>query len=291
MYYYHLKLDLYSRPPSQKDQQHTSSQGTSKTDIAATKTSQDSASNSTSPARVQVLFKPFPQYRQPRPQGLSKRPSGRSRTSLSFADITKGSHSPHSKTGSDHSDHHVPHLPLDYRFGNIRIAALDNPQTTQTTAQTSQGTPTVSSKDKPTKTKPRSKKMASAAPEVATTTTKAPTFTEDEPAQGILRLFKDTNEITTGDVVEVHLDGHETTSSTELETSSSNEREASQIIHPDHGTAVCVLAVPTYMSPGDFLNFVGPVRQNVSHFRIIRYDQALTLARKGELLNTRTCHI
>ncbi|KAG0025571.1 hypothetical protein BGZ82_009955 [Podila clonocystis] len=113
--------------------------------------------------------------------------------------------------------------------------------------------------------------MASAAPEATISMTQALTFKEDEPAQGILRLYKDTNEITTGDVVEVHQDGHETTiSSTELETSNSNEREVSQIIHPDHGTAVCVLAVPTYMSPGDFLNFVGPVRQSVSHFRIIR---------------------
>lgn len=133
--------------------------------------------------------------------------------------------------------------------------------------------------------------MASAASEAAITT-QAPTFKEDEPAQGILRLFKDTSELTTGHVVEVHQEGHETTtSSTELETSSSNEREVSQIIHPDHGTAVCVLAVPSYMSPGDFLNFVGPVRQNVSHFRIIRYVMALTIMRKSALLNTGACHI
>lgn len=277
MYYYHLKLDLYSRPPTQQGQQNTSSQRTPETDHTAIKTSQESASNSTSPSRVQALFKPFPQYRPPRPQGLSKSLSNRSRTSFSFAD-SQSSRSPHSKTGSDHSEHHVPHLPLDYRFGNIHIATLDNPQTT---AQTISGAPTVSVKDKSSKTKPRGKKMASAASE-ATTTNQTPTFKEDEPAQGILRLYKDTNEITTGDVVEVHQDGHETTtSSIELETSSNHEREVSQIIHPDQGTAVCVLAVPTYMSPGDFLNFVGPVRQNVSHFRIIRYTKALTIRRRS----------
>ncbi|KFH71082.1 hypothetical protein MVEG_03928 [Podila verticillata NRRL 6337] len=265
MYYYHLKLDLYSRPPTQQGQQHNSSQGTSKTDNTAISTLQEPASNSTSPSRVQALFKPFPQYRPPRLQGLSKSLSKRSRTSFSFAE-SQSNRPPHSKTGSDHSEHHVPHLPLDYRFGNIHIATLDNPQST---AQATSGAPTVSVKDKSAKTKPRGKKMASAASE-ATTTTQTPTFKEDEPAQGILRLYKDTNEITTGDVVEVRQDGHETTTSSgELETLSSHERE-SQIIHPDHGTAVCVLAVPTYMSPGDFLNFVGPVRQNVSHFRIIR---------------------
>ena len=32
---------------------------------------------------------------------------------------------------------------------------------------------------------------------------------------------------------------------------------------------VCVLAVPSYMSTIDFLNFVGPIRKYVSHFRII----------------------
>lgn len=91
-------------------------------------------------------------------------------------------------------------------------------------------------------------------------------FQEAEPAQGILRLYKDTNEITTGNI---HIQSDKEDETT-FAQKNDREREGAQVIHPDQGTAVCVLAVPSYMSPGDFLNFVGPVRANVSHFRIIR---------------------
>ncbi|KAF9937245.1 hypothetical protein BGZ65_001664 [Modicella reniformis] len=89
---------------------------------------------------------------------------------------------------------------------------------------------------------------------------------EPEPAQGILRLYKDTNEITTGNI---HIQSG-TQDEITCTQKTDREREGAQVIHPDQETAVCVLAVPSYMSPDDFLNFVGPVRVNVSHFRIIR---------------------
>ncbi|KAF9966005.1 hypothetical protein BGZ70_003549 [Mortierella alpina] len=98
-------------------------------------------------------------------------------------------------------------------------------------------------------------------------------FHDAEPAQGILRLYKDTNEITTGDlhIQSAAEEAKEASTATSTEsTSHVLDRDGAQTIHPDQGTAVCVLAVPSYMSPGDFLNFVGPVRANVSHFRIIR---------------------
>ncbi|KAF8937240.1 hypothetical protein BGZ58_003062 [Dissophora ornata] len=91
-------------------------------------------------------------------------------------------------------------------------------------------------------------------------------FQETEATQGILRLYKDTNEITTGDI-HIHSGVEEEPTAT---TDRALDRDGAQIIHPDHGTSVCVLAVPSYMSPGDFLNFVGPVRADVSHFRIVR---------------------
>ncbi|KAF9111061.1 hypothetical protein BGX27_005460 [Mortierella sp. AM989] len=94
-------------------------------------------------------------------------------------------------------------------------------------------------------------------------------FRDSEPAEGILRLYKDTNEITTGNI-HIHSGHKEDGPTSSSSTVNDREREGAQIIHPDHGTTVCVLAVPSYMSPGDFLNFVGPVRSNVSHFRIIR---------------------
>ncbi|KAG0205481.1 hypothetical protein BGX28_002964 [Mortierella sp. GBA30] len=115
-------------------------------------------------------------------------------------------------------------------------------------------------------------------------TATAARFQDAEPVQGILRLYKDTNEITTGNIhIQSSNDGtHEDTmiataavtttamSSSIVTATHDHDRDGAQVIHPDQGTAVCVLAVPSYMSPGDFLNFVGPVRANVSHFRIIR---------------------
>ncbi|KAF9976153.1 hypothetical protein BGZ73_009067 [Actinomortierella ambigua] len=97
-------------------------------------------------------------------------------------------------------------------------------------------------------------------------------FQEMVPAQGILRLFRDAHEITTGKIERVT----STTTSTMTTTSTkapigSEDTTGTSVIYPDENTSVCVLAVPSYMSPGDFLNFVGPVRQDASHFRIIRF--------------------
>lgn len=115
-------------------------------------------------------------------------------------------------------------------------------------------------------------------------------FKDSEPAQGILRLYRDTNEITTGEITtttkpEVGATTTTTSYSAALsagktdasaqpvvatEAAAGTHEHGTQIIQPDQGTSVCVLAVPSYLSPGDFLSFVGPVRSNVSHFRIIR---------------------
>ncbi|KAG0264426.1 hypothetical protein BGZ95_003586 [Linnemannia exigua] len=109
-------------------------------------------------------------------------------------------------------------------------------------------------------------------------------FKDSEPVQGILRLYRDTNEITTGEITRTTSHDASTmtsysaalsagTTATNASTDEAGEgthEHGTQIIQPDQGTSVCVLAVPSYLSPDDFLNFVGPVRPDVSHFRIIR---------------------
>ena len=50
-------------------------------------------------------------------------------------------------------------------------------------------------------------------------------------------------------------------------------------IHPppkdDECTTLCILAVPSYMTPSDFLSFVGEeTRGEVSHFRMVRTSRA-----------------
>ncbi|KAL2005676.1 hypothetical protein VTN00DRAFT_10169 [Thermoascus crustaceus] len=52
--------------------------------------------------------------------------------------------------------------------------------------------------------------------------------------------------------------------------------EKSSPLHPDEDcTTLCILAVPSYLSPSDFLGFVGEeTRDDVSHFRMIRTARA-----------------
>ncbi|KAG0291569.1 hypothetical protein BGZ96_005069 [Linnemannia gamsii] len=194
----------------------------------------------------------------------------------------------------------------DYRFGPISVASLDLSKvtpalavkeksgTTFVTTATTNTNLNSNTKSRTTKSKKMSPSTTTASAAAATTTNasdpRSTGFRDSEPAQGILRLYRDTNEITTGEITATTGTDQETASTTTatsysaalsagtdnpdeqpLVTSGAGTQEhGTQIIQPDQGTSVCVLAVPSYLSPGDFLNFVGPVRPNVSHFRIIR---------------------
>lgn len=54
------------------------------------------------------------------------------------------------------------------------------------------------------------------------------------------------------------------------------EHDIEHVLQPDdHCTTLCVLAVPSYLSPSDFLGFVGEATlDDVSHFRMIRTARA-----------------
>jgi BRCA1-associated protein len=50
---------------------------------------------------------------------------------------------------------------------------------------------------------------------------------------------------------------------------------ASKDFNEEDCTTLCILAVPSYMTPSDFLGFVGEqTREDVSHFRLIRTSRA-----------------
>ncbi|KAF2830607.1 zf-UBP-domain-containing protein [Ophiobolus disseminans] len=50
---------------------------------------------------------------------------------------------------------------------------------------------------------------------------------------------------------------------------------ASRDSNPENCTTLCILAVPSYMTPSDFLGFVGErTREDVSHFRLIKTSRA-----------------
>jgi BRCA1-associated protein len=70
-------------------------------------------------------------------------------------------------------------------------------------------------------------------------------------------------------VVHLYRDGHETPGlydGVEAAPKDFNEEDC---------TTLCILAVPSYMTPSDFLGFVGErTREHVSHFRLIRTSRA-----------------
>src|ERR1700733_6404134 len=68
-------------------------------------------------------------------------------------------------------------------------------------------------------------------------------------------------------VVHVFRDSASKPSQEELESTAST----SSIIHDDlDGTVLGVLAVPSWMTPSDFLGFLAPAAESIAHLRMIR---------------------
>ena len=56
-------------------------------------------------------------------------------------------------------------------------------------------------------------------------------------------------------------------------TSAASTREGPEDITDDrNGVVLGVLAVPSWMTPSDFLTFVAPAAEGMSHLRMIRYE-------------------
>lgn len=129
--------------------------------------------------------------------------------------------------------------PKDWRFDTISILSID-----------------MKPSDGDTSTRPRAKSLKHPATTSGGLATKGK-FIPSDP--------KDT-EIGWG-VVHLYRDGQETPGLYDEGTSSGfNEEEC---------TTLCILAVPSYMTPSDFLGFVGEqTREDVSHFRLIRTARA-----------------
>ncbi|KAJ3017341.1 hypothetical protein HKX48_003587 [Thoreauomyces humboldtii] len=79
---------------------------------------------------------------------------------------------------------------------------------------------------------------------------------------GILHLYRDREEV--GDVL-ARSDIQIATQGSESGPSDEEMADAK-----GSGTILCVLAVPTYMTAQDFLAFVGPMREDMAHLRIVR---------------------
>ena len=92
---------------------------------------------------------------------------------------------------------------------------------------------------------------------------------QEELGWGVVRLYRDTEE-TQG------LYDEPTTSkqSKALRNTSRKETKEEPPFRDDDCTTLCILAVPSYLTPSDFLGFVGEkTRDVVSHFRMIRTER------------------
>ncbi|KAF9436621.1 hypothetical protein BGZ76_003462 [Entomortierella beljakovae] len=270
MYYYHLKLDLYTNNLT-----HSSSNSNSKSQLQTSVSSDTSESTATTrftnssvvlsaATCFRNILKPFPLQ-----QSLHKKVKDTlPETEQLQKEICKSSVSTAASVSElDYITLVHPYAPEDYRLGQIEISSIDE-QLPGPTKEKSGSSKNKSSKNKKATASASTTPLArGSVKDMASHLNK--NFQSSEPVEGILRLYKDTNEITTGKI-QIQSGQNEELTSTSSAVTVDRERDSAQVIHPEHGTTVCVLAVPSYMSPGDFLNFVGPVRSNVSHFRIIR---------------------
>ena len=93
---------------------------------------------------------------------------------------------------------------------------------------------------------------------------------DEELGWGIVRLYRDSKE-TPGLYDDVSTNKH-SKHGRGLSKPGSSGQESS--FRDEDCTTLCILAVPAYMTPSDFLGFVGEKsREEVSHFRMIRTER------------------
>lgn len=87
---------------------------------------------------------------------------------------------------------------------------------------------------------------------------------------GIIRLFRDAQE-TPGLYSEPSSLKH----SKHSRSGGKGAGDETTVFKDDECTTLCILAVPSYLTPSDFLGFVGEkTRNEVSHFRMIRSERS-----------------
>ena len=109
--------------------------------------------------------------------------------------------------------------------------------------------------------------------------------TEDELGWGVVRLYRDSDE-TPGlydDPPPTKASKHGRSAAAKAAAPRSpsgirggdNHSDDGPAFHDEDCTTLCILAVPSYMTPSDFLGFVGEkTRDEVSHFRMIRTERS-----------------
>ena len=93
---------------------------------------------------------------------------------------------------------------------------------------------------------------------------------EEELGWGVVRLYRDGED--TPDLYDEPSHAKGSKSTRALQRKGDEEKPA---FKDEDCTTLCILAVPSYLTPSDFLGFVGEkTREEVSHFRMIRTDRS-----------------
>ena len=93
---------------------------------------------------------------------------------------------------------------------------------------------------------------------------------EEELGWGVVRLYKDGEE--TSSLYDEPAHGKGTKSNKALVRKQDGEKPA---FRDEDCMTLCILAVPSYLTPSDFLGFVGEkTREEVSHFRMIKTEKS-----------------
>ena len=101
-------------------------------------------------------------------------------------------------------------------------------------------------------------------------------YGDDEIGWGVVRLYRDADE-TPGlydDVVHHHKTSKHASASQDG-SGAGDQTGGPSSFRDEDCTMLCILAVPSYLTPSDFLGFVGEkTREEVSHFRMIRTERS-----------------
>ena len=162
-------------------------------------------------------------------------------------------------SGAESARRHIQ--TLDWRYGNVALQYLDMNHTTN-------------KKEEANTERSANGHLSSgigAGPSgLATKGRYEPTaFEEEDLGWGIVRLYRDAEE--TPGLYEESLNRH---TKHRRGLSTRNGFDQGALLHDEDCTTLCILAVPSYLTPSDFLGFVGEkTRDEVRHFRMIRTER------------------
>lgn len=199
------------------------------------------------------------------------------------------------------SENHSKHFSLDWRFGKIEISGLDmdslpvssSPKVNQPSNSDSNNdnnnttSKQDSSNDKLPQGSLESVPNTTSSSNITTRSSRSKSIVlQDRPdilkarflGYGVIRLYREDTEIDQYPSSSSQLDNNKNQTKKKLQKSSNKAEEKTESTKPQEdnskNTTLAILAVPSYLTPYDFIGFIGSnARDNISHFRMVRTAQ------------------